>query len=64
MSLHSRAMPSLSTLQASTATTVIAIPETTPPGAYYLVARADADGVVGELHESNNTRVQSITIVP
>ena len=64
VSLNSRAVPSLATLQASAATTVLTIPGGTPPGAYYLVALADADGVVGELHESNNTRVQSITIVP
>jgi subtilase family serine protease len=64
VSLNSRAVPSLATLQASAATTVLTIPDGTPPGAYYLVALADADGVVGELHESNNTRVRTITIVP
>jgi subtilase family serine protease len=63
VSLNSRAVPSLATLQASAATTALTIPGGTPPGAYYLVALADADGV-GELHESNNTRVRTITIVP
>lgn len=64
VSLDSRAVPSLATLQASTATTALTIPAETPPGAYYLVARADADGVVAEIHESNNARVRNITIVP
>ena len=44
--------------------TPLTIPAGTPPGAYYLVARADADGVVAEIHETNNVRVRSITIVP
>ena len=64
VSLGSRAVPSLATLQASTATITLTIPAGTPPGAYYLVARADADGVVAEIHETNNVRVRNITIAP
>jgi subtilase family serine protease len=62
--LGSRAVPALGAAQASTATISITIPAGTPPGSYYLVARADADGVVAEASEVNNTWSRAITIAP
>jgi subtilase family serine protease len=63
-SLGSRVVPALAVAQASTATSSITIPAGTPPGSYYLVVRADADGVVAEAGEGNNTRSRAIAIAP
>jgi subtilase family serine protease len=41
---------------------VITIALDIAPGAYYLVAQADADVTVTERQESNNTRVRAISV--
>jgi subtilase family serine protease len=33
-------------------------------GSYYIIAKTDADGVVAESNEANNTAWRSTTIVP
>jgi hypothetical protein len=40
----------------------LTIPLDTTPGAYYLFAKADADGTVSEGQESNNTRTGVILV--
>jgi subtilase family serine protease len=58
----SHAVPQLNASGASTATTSVTIPAGTASGAYYLLAVADAAGVVAENSESNNTESRSIQI--
>ncbi|HUK55344.1 MAG TPA: CARDB domain-containing protein, partial [Nitrospiria bacterium] len=55
----------ISTLAAgatSTATTTLAIPNTTPPGNYYVCAKADSANTVTELDETNNTLCSAATV--
>jgi subtilase family serine protease len=47
---------------ASTGSTALTIPVGTAAGAYFLIARADADGVVVEMDETNNTDSRAIAI--
>jgi subtilase family serine protease len=42
----------------------ITIPPSLAPGTYYLIARADDDGDVVELRETNNGRIRAIAIRP
>jgi subtilase family serine protease len=42
----------------------LTIPPGTPPGGYYILARADADDAVSESNEANNTVSKPITISP
>ena len=42
--------------------TTLMIPPATPPGTYYIVAKADADAVVSETSETNNVTARSIVI--
>jgi hypothetical protein len=44
-------------------TTAITIPAGTAAGFYYVIAVADADGVVIEIQENNNARGQLIQVV-
>jgi subtilase family serine protease len=53
----SREVPELAADATSAGSTVITIPPGTAAGAYYLLARADADGVVAESLETNNVRI-------
>jgi choice-of-anchor B domain-containing protein len=63
--LGNRPVPNLRGLQASTRSTTLTVPAGTPPGAYYLVARADADGEVDEgTGELNNTRSRALSVAP
>jgi hypothetical protein len=48
----------------SAANTVLAIPVGFPPGAAFISAVADTDGVVTEVTEGNNGRAAPITLVP
>jgi subtilisin family serine protease len=50
--------PGLSEVGSATLT----IPQTTPAGSYYIVAKGDGDDAIGEAQETNNTRARSITI--
>jgi subtilisin family serine protease len=66
--LGSRAIPSLAAGAKSPATgsasTSVTIPAGITSGTYYIISRADADGVVSEANESNNNKSKSITISP
>jgi subtilase family serine protease len=62
--LGARTVPSLIGGASSAASTVLTVPAGTAPGAYHLVARADAFDVVVEASETNNTRTLALTVVP
>jgi subtilase family serine protease/subtilisin family serine protease len=49
---------------ASSASTAVTIPEGTPGGTWYLIARADGEAAVVETSETNNTLARSIKIGP
>jgi subtilisin family serine protease/subtilase family serine protease len=59
----SRAIPSLTPGALNLGTTAITVPAGTPAGFYYVIAVADADGVVTEIQENNNTRGMMIQVV-
>ena len=58
-----RAVGPLAAGAASAGAANVIIPEITP-GAWFLIANADDDGLVDEMAESNNARIVSIHIVP
>jgi subtilisin family serine protease len=60
----SRTIPALAAGAASSGSAQLTIPANMSSGALYLVAKADADGAVGEGVESNNTRERVILILP
>jgi subtilase family serine protease len=60
--LGGRAAGALAAGVSSTATMSVVIPSTTTAGSYYIIAVADADGVVTETAETNNTRALFIKI--
>ena len=61
----SRTVPELATGAVSVASTIVTVPATTPLGTWYLLARADADGVVAESNETNNVRfVRALEVTP
>jgi len=62
--LGSRSVGSLGAGASSTGTTTVTIPSGTPPGRYYIIAKADNGGAVTETYENNNLRYKTITIVP
>jgi subtilase family serine protease len=43
--------------------TTVVIPTGTAPGSYYIIAKTDADDVVAEANEGNNTAWRATTIV-
>ena len=57
-----RLAPGLAAGATSAGTTTLTIPAATSTGTYYLIAKADGDGVVLETQESNNTTLRSIQI--
>ncbi len=59
----SRIIPSLAAGASSTGATSVTIPEGTPAGIYYVIARADADGAVAESSELNNTTARGIQVM-
>ena len=59
----SRLVPALVPGALNLGITAITIPAGTTPGFYYVIAVADADGVVIEIQENNNARVQLIQVV-
>jgi subtilase family serine protease len=61
--LGDRPSPLLAPGASSPQTTSLTLPDL-PGGAYYLIARADADAVVAETSETNNTRIAAIAIGP
>src|SRR5262245_28336854 len=60
--LGSRNVGALDVGASSSAATTLAIPPSTPPGTYYILAQTDADGVVPETSEANNTSAKIIVI--
>ncbi len=62
--LKGRAVPALAAGGSSTAATSLTIPPGTATGVYYIIAKADARGLVSETNEANNTRSASIRIGP
>jgi subtilase family serine protease len=62
--LGSRAVPELAPTGAHTGTTTVLIPADTVPGTYYMLARADALGVVAEATETNNVAYSTTRIGP
>jgi hypothetical protein len=60
--LGSRAVSALAVSGKSAGKTSITIPSGTPPGNYYVLAIADAGGVVTETREENNTRSKPLTV--
>jgi subtilase family serine protease len=59
-----RNVPALPSGQSSAASTSLPIPAGTAPGAYSVIAKADADGLLAESSETDNTRADTITIGP
>jgi len=62
--LGSRSMPALAAGASSYGSTTVTIPEGTASGNWYIVARADAEEIVLETSETNNTYTRSIGIGP
>jgi hypothetical protein len=59
-----RAVPALGASSGSVGTTTVAIPADVTTGSYFLIAKADADGVLVETQEGNNTTARSVAIGP
>ncbi|HEU5321354.1 MAG TPA: CARDB domain-containing protein, partial [Methylomirabilota bacterium] len=62
--IGSRALPALAAAASHTGSATVTIPAGTAPGTYYVVAKVDADGVVGETQEGNNTFSRSVQLGP
>jgi subtilase family serine protease len=62
--LESRNVPALAGSTSSSGTSSVTIPATTTDGSYFLIAKADAPGVIAESNETNNTRTVSLRIGP
>lgn len=60
--LGGRAVGALAAGASAAGSVTLVIPAQTAPGSYYVVAMADADSVVPESVETNNTRYRAITI--
>lgn len=60
----SRNVPALAAGASSPGSITITIPEATATGTWYLIARADGEGVVSETSESNNTAMRSLLVGP
>jgi subtilase family serine protease len=60
--LGSRAVPTLAPGATDTGSVSLVIPAGTPGGTYYVIAVADADGVVAETVETNNFTNRSILV--
>jgi subtilase family serine protease len=64
LALGSRAVPALAAGATSSATTALTIPAGTTGGVYYILARADADGIVAEASETNNLGSALVRVGP
>jgi subtilisin family serine protease len=62
--IGSRSVPALAVGAGSSGSTSVTIPQGTTVGTWYIVGLADAEGVVGEMSESNNIYARSISIGP
>jgi subtilisin family serine protease/subtilase family serine protease len=61
---EAQAVPALAPAATSAASVTVNIPSTLPAGAYYLIAKADADDVLLESSESNNKYTRGFSIGP
>jgi len=64
VALGSRTVEPLAAGATSAGSTAVAIPVSTGVGLFYVIARADADGVIAETQESNNTSYKPIRVGP
>jgi subtilase family serine protease len=62
--LQSRNVPALAASTSSSGINSVTIPANTADGSYYLIAKADAPGLVAESNETNNTRTITLRIGP
>jgi hypothetical protein len=60
--LGSRAVGALEGGAASSGSTTLPIPAAPAAGAYFIIAQADAEGVIGEREEGNNTASRPFTL--
>jgi subtilase family serine protease len=60
--LATRPVTGLGPALTSAAVTPVVLPSTLTAGSYFLIVRADVDGVVTEAHEANNTRAVPVTV--
>jgi subtilisin family serine protease len=60
--IGSRALSALGGRAANSGSTIVAIPVGLTAGVYYIIAKADADGVAQERQETNNTAVRPVRI--
>ncbi len=63
VALGSRAVPALAAGAASSASTTLTIPAGTAAGAYFVIAKADADGANAESNAGNNTAASTTIAV-
>jgi subtilase family serine protease len=59
-----RSVDALAAGSSNTQSTNIVIPQETPAGKWYIIAKADGDGIVTEILETNNTYARLIQIGP
>jgi subtilase family serine protease len=64
VALGFRSVPALPPGQTSAGSTSLPIPPGAGPGTYSVIAKADADGLIAETSETDNTRNDTITIGP
>jgi subtilase family serine protease len=57
-----RMVPALAVNGTSSDATTLAVPGSTAPGNYFLIAQADGDGAVGESRENNNLLIRFVTV--
>jgi subtilase family serine protease len=62
--LGSRGVPSLAAGGSNSGSTTVMIPEGTAVGNWYIIAKADGEGIVTETSETNNTYAKLILIGP
>jgi subtilase family serine protease len=62
--IGTRSVPGLAIGASDTATTTLTVPDTTGAGSFWVIAKADAPGVISESGETNNTRIALVRIGP
>jgi trimeric autotransporter adhesin len=62
--LGNRSVPSLAPGASEFVPVTVTIPAGTAAGSYYIITRADADGIVPESDETNNQNPYPVTVTP
>ena len=62
--IGSRSVPALGAGESNSGSTSLTIPEGTAPKTWYIIAKADGEGVLAETSETNNTFTRTIYIGP